>query len=224
MNAKSFVTSSCHNEPITINQIVVLRNAMLIVALVFVYSCIAAAQTRPTITGFLVDGVVSNWAAVGATVTIQGSGFGSTIGFGDATLSGIPVAGDGVKPISWTDTSIVVLIPLTAFSGPVAVSVLEQGHRVLSNTKRLNVRVEITGVLCAGSPCASAPVGARVTLIGNGFGEIPGKAAFNGVQAVTGAWFDNSVDVIVPEGATSGPIRAMEQGVVSNPWPFTITP
>lgn len=196
------------------------RKLMLLAIFVFLQCCFAVAQTRPIVTGFLVDGVVSNWAAVGATLTIQGSGFGATIGFSSATLNGILLAGPGVRPISWSDTSIVTVTPRAVSSGPVVVQV----KRLSSKARRLNVRVEITQVWCATGPCDSAPVGALVSLGGLGFGTVQGKVTFNGVEAVTGAWTDSSIPVVVPEGATTGPIRVMEQGVYSNPWPFTITP
>src|SRR6516165_9371530 len=71
------------------------------------------AKASPTITGFLVNGVASSTGPVGASLTIQGSGFGTSRGFSTATLNGIAVAGNGVAPTSWSDTSIVVTIPTT---------------------------------------------------------------------------------------------------------------
>ena len=219
MNTRSRIANGYENRSTAIKQIVAPGTAILIAAFAVAQCCSAAAQTAPKITGFLVDGVKSNRAAVGATLTIQGSGFGATQGFSIATLEGIALAGAGVKPIKWSDTSIEAAIPQTVVSGPVIVDVLEQGHSVSSNPKYLNVRVEITGV----SP-DSAPVGTGVTVEGNGFGTRDGKVTFNGVEAVAGGWGDSSINATVPAGATAGPIRVTVAGHVSNGWYFTPTP
>src|SRR5215472_9775712 len=118
---------------------------------VLLLGCITGqAQTGPTITGFLVNGVASSTGPVGATLTIQGSGFGTTEGFSTATLNGIAVAGNGVKPTSWSDTSIVVTIPTTASSGPVIVKV----SSVSSNAVNFNI-----GALISSISAATATVG-----------------------------------------------------------------
>ena len=219
MNTRRLIANR-HPAETEIQQIVALRKPLLIAAFVMVYCCVAAAQAAPlTITGFLVDGVKSNRAAVGATLTIEGSGFGATIGFSMATLAGTELAGPGQKPISWSDTRIVAVIPQTAESGPVVVKVNEQGHDFSSNQKNVYVRVEIIG-----TSCDSGPVGTGVTLTGNGFGTTGGKVTFNGVEAVTGGWSDSSIVATVPEGATTGPIRVTVAGQVSNGWHFTVTP
>ena len=224
MNTRNFVASGYDNRPKALRQFVALGKPILIAAFVFVHCCVAAAQAAPKITGFLVDGVKSNRAAVGATLTIQGEGFGATIGFSMATLGGDELAGPGVRPISWSDTSIVAVIPETAESGPVVVKVMEQGHFVPSNRKNLYVRVEITGTSCDGNLCNAGPVGTPVTLGGNGFGTTGGKVTFNGVEAVIGGWTDSSIVALVPAGATTGPIHVTAAGQVSNGWHFTVTP
>ncbi len=204
------------------NSKISIRKPVLVAALVFVQCCTAAAQSVPKIARFLVDGVISNEAAVGATLTIQGAGFGDKIGYSYVTLNGMAVAGQGYVPISWSDTSIVTLIPKAATSGLVVVYV---GNA--TSQRRLSVRVEIVWIVCffdTGSRlCNSAPVGTRVEIAGNGFGTIPGKIVFNGVEAVNHGWLDSSIDTVVPEGATTGLIRVQESGVVSNGWRFTVT-
>ena len=141
-----------------------------------------------------------------------------------ATLGGVELAGPGVRAISWSDTSIVAVIPLTAESGPVVVKVREQGHFVSSNQKNLYIRVEITGTSCDGGPCDSGPVETPVTLTGNGFGTTGGKVTFNGVESVIEGWTDSSILTTVPAGAITGPIRVTAAGQVSNGWHFTVTP
>ena len=217
MNTRGLVESGDQRQT---GQIMAPRRRMLLAAFVVASCCVATAQTGPKITGFLVDGVKSNRAAVGAILTIQGEGFGATIGFSTATLAGTPLAGPGVRAISWSDTSIVAVIPQTAISGPVVVKVKD----VPSDQKKVYVRVEIMDVSCNVNPCNSGPVGTLVILTGNGFGTQGGKVTFNGVEAVTGGWSDASINALVPPGATTGPIRVSVAGQVSNGWHFTVTP
>jgi len=207
MNTEPMIARSQQNRP---------RNLLLMATLVLVSGCISAAQTAPRITGFLVDGIKSNHAAVGAILTIQGSGFGDSEGFSIASLGGILLAGPGVSPIGWSDTSIVVVIPQTVCSGAVVVTVHGSGS---SNPMNLNVRVEITG-----AKPDSGPPGQGVTISGNGFGTQGGTVTFNGVPAVVGGWTDGSIVATVPDGATAGPIRVTVANHVSNGWPFTPTP
>src|SRR5215471_1078850 len=183
---------------------------------VLMLGCITGqAQTGPTITGFLVNGVASNTGPVGASLTIQGSGFGATQGFSTATLNGIAVAGNGVKPTSWSNTAIVVVIPKTASSGPVVVKVAGKS----SNAMNFNVGAVITGV----SP-GTALVGSSVTISGQGFGTSGGTVTFNGTTATTSSWTDASIVAQVPNGATAGPIVVSVGGQASNGMAFTPTP
>ena len=169
----------------------------------------------PNITGLLVNGTASDTAQVGATVTINGSGFGNTIGFSVATLEGVPLAGDGVRPNLWSDQSIVVVLPETVSSGNVVVRI----RGVTSNAVPLIVTPVITGI----SP-SSASAGAGVTILGNGFGTGIGTVAFNGVEGTVSAWTDSSIFVTVPNGATSGAVVVTVAGQSSNGFDFTVTP
>src|SRR5215471_17577060 len=183
---------------------------------VLMLGCITGqAQTGPTITGFLVNGVASNTGPVGASLTIQGSGFGATQGFSTATLNGIAVAGNGVKPTSWSNTAIVVVIPKTASSGPVVVKVAGKS----SNAMNFNVGAVITGV----SP-GTALVGSSVTISGQGFGTSGGTVTFNGTTATTSSWTDASITVTAPSGALTGLVVATVNGVGSAGQVFTYTP
>jgi len=114
VNTNGFIANGGDYGAAALKRVMALRKPMLIAVVLMVYCCVAAAQTAPpTISGFLVDGVKSNRAAVGATLTIQGSGFGATIGFSTVTVGGTPLAGPGIRAISWSDTSIVAVIPQT---------------------------------------------------------------------------------------------------------------
>jgi uncharacterized protein (TIGR03437 family) len=168
----------------------------------------------PNITGLLVNGVGSSVGPVGATLTLQGTGFGAA-GFSTATLNGIVLAGNGVKPVSWSNTAIVAVIPNTASSGPVKVTV---GGKT-SNLVSFTIGAVITGV----TP-ASGVAGSPVTVTGNGFGTAGGTVTFNGQAAVTTGWTDSSINSQVPSGATAGPVVVTVNGVASNGMGFTPVP
>jgi|HubBroStandDraft_5_1064220.scaffolds.fasta_scaffold03954_12 RHS repeat-associated protein len=212
MNSKS-AFSKC-NCPSDRRRAVIRATRATIVLAVFVWSAVALAQTGPNITGTLVNGVQSNVGPVGATLTIQGSGFGSTEAFSTATLNGTLLAGPGVKPISWSDTSIQAVIPNTASSGPIVVTV---------NAPSNQWQFAIGPVLLSVSPPSSL-AGTSVTITGSGLGTSGGSVTFNGENANWTGWTDNSITATVPSQATAGPIVATVSGQASNGIPFTPTP
>jgi hypothetical protein len=73
-----------------------------------------------TTTGPSITGVSTTSAYVGQTLTISGSGFGSTQG-----SSTVTVGGKTAKPTSWSDTSITFAVPsgVTAGSADIAITV-----------------------------------------------------------------------------------------------------
>lgn len=175
----------------------------------------SVAGAAPNITGFLVNGVVSNTGPIGASLTIQGSGFGASQGFSTATLNGIAVAGNGVRPTSWSDTAIVVVIPSTASSGPVIVKV----SNVSSNSVTFNI-----GSLISSISATTAPVGNTITITGAGFGTAGGTVTFGGAAATTSSWTATSIQAQVPNAATAGSIIVTVGSQASNGVAFTPTP
>lgn len=197
------------------NIVIACVERVVLVLSLAVLSChIAHASTPPVIFGLLVNGVPATKASIGDTLTIQGSGFGETIGFSTASLDGFALAGAGVRPISWSDTSIVAAVPQGVSSGPVLVTVGGQA----SNSVRLAIRVVITGL-----SSTSGLAGSFITINGEGFGT-QGKVTFNGVRAVHAGWTDGTIIATVPITATAGPIKVTVSGEVSNGVPFTPTP
>jgi hypothetical protein len=176
---------------------------------------IAGPAAGPTITGLLVNGVPSDRGHVGAKLTIEGNGFGATMGFSTATLNGIAVAGAGYTPILWSDKKIVTVIPVTVSSGPVIVTVddIDSNH--------VNFYVDV--VLLSVWP-KSALAGKSVTVAGNGLGTSGGTVTFNGQEAQWTGWGDSGFVAIVPPAATAGPIVATVSGQESNGIPFTPIP
>jgi RHS repeat-associated protein len=194
-----------------------MKHALWVVILAVFFCHLAAAQTGPTISGLLVNGVPSDIGPVNATLTIQGNGFGNSIGFSVATLNGTALAGNGVKPISWSNTSIVAVIPEAASSGPVIVTLLNEPP---SNSVSFSIGAVITGL-----SATSGLAGTGVTIRGQGFGTSGGAVAFNGTAAAYTGWTDASILATVPTGATEGPIVVTVGGQSSNgSVTFTPTP
>jgi len=169
----------------------------------------------PNITGLLVNGVPSSSGPIGSTVTINGTGFGATIGFNTVSLNTVALAGNGVRATSWSDQSIVVVIPSTATSGNIIVKI--EGHN--SNGAPFTIGPVITSV----SP-TSGVAGTGIAIQGSGFGTSTGTVSFNGMAATVSGWGQNSILAQVPYNATVGPVSVTVAGVSSNGMAFTPTP
>src|SRR5436190_22577514 len=96
----------------TFNQRVTTALLSLTAALIVSLS-LCAQNTGPAITAISPDSGVP-----GSIVTIVGSGFGASAGSSSVTFNGAIAT-----PKKWSDTSITVVIPAGAISGPVLVSV-----------------------------------------------------------------------------------------------------
>jgi len=93
--------------------------------LALILSVTVFAQSGPSISAISPDS-----GTPGNLVTIEGSGFGATVGSSTVTFNGVPAT---LK--HWSDTSITVLVPAGASTGPVMVSV----SGVASNGKKFTV-------------------------------------------------------------------------------------
>jgi YD repeat-containing protein len=153
-----------------------------------------------------------NSGAIGASVTITGSAFGSTQGSSTVTFNGTRAT----TISSWSTSSIVAIVPSGATTGNVVVTVAGKASNGVSFT--VLPSPAITGV----SP-ASGAVGAVVTISGNNFGS-PGSVTFNGTQASVNSWSATSIAAVVPSGATTGNIVVFTSGVNSNGVSFTVWP
>jgi hypothetical protein len=148
--------------------------------------------------------------AVGATVTISGTSFGSSQG-----TSAVSFNGTAATPISWSASSITVPVPSGAPSGNVVVTV----GGVASNGVNFSVAPNITSL----SPTSGA-VGTSVTISGTSFGSSQGTStvSFNGSAAAPTSWGSGSITVLVPSGATTGNVVVTVGGAVSNGIGFTV--
>jgi hypothetical protein len=147
---------------------------------------------------------------VGTKVVLFGKGFGEQTVSDEAVL----FSGHPATVATWTDTQVVVHVPLNAESGPL---VLKRGgaHRTLGEFTVLYPRV-------AGLSPSAAPIGSLLRITGKNFGVYSESgstpyafADFNkgengvtigGVPAIVYRWHDDKIDVWVPFSAKSGSV------------------
>ena len=172
---------------------------------------LASNSTSFTIPAPNISNISPSTARAGASVTINGTNFGSVAG--TVTFNGITGS-----PTSWSNTQIVVPVPATATTGPVIVT---QGGA--SNS--VNFPVIPPPSISSLTP-ATGPVNTAVTIAGSGFGIPQGTSVvkFNGTVATPTSWSDSSILVPVPAGATTGSVTIVAGGTTSNGVTFTVTP
>ncbi len=152
--------------------------------------------------------------SVGTSVTITGSGFGSSQQAGGVGFNGL-----GAFPTSWSATSIVVPVPTGATSGNVVASVAGMASNGVSFTVT-PPPPNITSL----NPTSGA-VGTSVTIAGTNFSATQGTSTvtFNGAAGTPTTWSATSITVPVPTGATTGNVVVTVAGQASNGVAFTVT-
>ena len=150
--------------------------------------------------------------AVGDSITISGTNFGSTQGTSTITFSGT-----SASPSSWSANTIIVPVPAGATTGSIVVTV----GGLASNGVTFTVGPKINNL----SPTSGA-VGASVIISGSTFGATQGTSTvtFNGTTATPTSWGANSITVAVPAGASTGPVVVTVGGLASNGVTFTVAP
>ena len=152
--------------------------------------------------------------AVGESVTIAGSGFGSSQGTNTVKFSG-----KTARITSWSTTSIVATVATGATTGNVVVTV----SGVASNGKSFIV---VAAPSITSLSLTSGAFGASVTITGANFGSPQGASSvkFNGTTATVVIWSAANIAVTVPTGATTGNVVVHASGVDSNGRSFTVLP
>ena len=160
-----------------------------------------------TVGSVVVTDVSPKAGPLGSTVTIAGSGFGSSQGSG--TISFNNVSATSIS--SWTDTQIVALVPTGASTG--AVKVVQGG-----STSNTTVTFTVGGVAVNSVVPGSGPAGVQVQINGNGFGATQGTSTvtFNYAPATVSNWSNTQITALVPTGASTGPVRVTVSSVSSN--------
>jgi RHS repeat-associated protein len=152
-----------------------------------------------------------NTGAVGAAVTLTGTGFGTSQG-----TSTVKFNGTTATATSWTSTSIALTVPSGATSGNVVVN----ASGIASNGMAFIV---VPAPSIAGLSLTSGPVGSPITITGTNFGATQGTVSFNGTGATPTSWSATSIAVTVPNGATTGNVVVNASGVASNGINFIVS-
>jgi hypothetical protein len=85
--------------------------------------------------------------------------------------------------------------------------------------------IDTTPKIVSLSAASGAP-GDPITIMGRNFGDIQGNSTatfYDLVKAVPSRWSTSSIDVVVPDGATTGSVTVTVNGVVSNGVDFEVT-
>jgi FG-GAP repeat/IPT/TIG domain/Bacterial Ig-like domain (group 3) len=164
---------------------------------------------NPTITGF-----TPGSGPVGATVTITGTNF-------DPNPANDAVAFHGIAAVvsSATSTQLVATVPAGATTGTIKVTV---SARSVTSTASFTVTPSITDL----DP-ASTAVGNTINIDGYNFSTTrsANAVAFNGTPASVSVATATQLQVVVPNGATSGPVTVTVGGnVATSPSPFIVVP
>ena len=181
-----------------------------ILSLPFLLLFICAGQawaSSPTITS-----LSPTTGAVGASVTISGTNFGTSQG-----TSTVKFNGTTATATSWSATSIAVTVPSGATTGNVVVTV----SSVASNGKSFTV---VSAPSITSLSITTGAVGAAVTITGTSFGSSQGSGtvSFNGTTASVTSWNSTTIKVTVPSGATTGNVVVFASGVNGNGSSFTV--
>ncbi len=165
-----------------------------------------------------IKSIIPEEAEPGTLLRISGEHFGNTAGprdpnsmFGvnDVLIGGVPV-----RARRWKENGIEVEVPANAMSGDVVVRLassdpLPDGSCCAPVEHTLSNAVSFKVIPSVRVDPTSGPVGTKVVLFGQGFGEMPGDSGgvlFGGHPATVAQWRDNLIVVHVPLDAESGPI------------------
>jgi len=165
------------------------------------------AQAAPTITS-----LSTSSGAVGGSLTIAGTSFGSTQSSSTVTFNGTTAS-----VTTWGSSSIAVTVPSGATTGNVVVTVSSQA------SNGLNFTVVPAPSITSLSPATGA-AGAAVSIAGANFGATQGggSVSINGTAATPTSWSASAIAVSVPSGATTGSVLVNASGVASNGVSFTV--
>ena len=159
-------------------------------------------------------------ASIGDSLTITvdggGGGFGAQGAGSKVTFAG---SGDTTTVTSWTDTQIVLDIPVNTITGDVTVT---PDGGVASNPETLTIKPDITSL----NPTTAA-IGQEITITGTNFGDPigSGKVTFAGsgaTDAVT-SWSNTEIKINVPPLTVTGNVTVTESTGVAASDPETLT-
>ncbi len=169
--------------------------------------------TTPTISGFYPES-----GSAGATISINGTNFSTTISNNTVLFNGVAAVVTAA-----TTTQLTVIVPSGATTGIISVTV---GSTTVTSTTTFTVvnQTSEPPTISAFSP-TSGGVGTTVTITGANFSTNPllNTVAFNGIKATVTSATATQLTVIVPSGATSGAITVtVGENSVATSGSFTV--
>ena len=163
-----------------------------------------------------ISSISQNYGPAGMPVTIKGSGFGGSQTINNLVkFNGAAVAETDIQ--SWSDTEIIVRIPLNAAAGSGSINIFSGG--VTSNSRAF----EVTHINSVNPVKGTA--GTQLIIYGTGFGAARGSnnVIFNSAAATSiVSWTNDKITVAVPAGSVSGSLEVVISGVKSNSRPVSI--
>jgi hypothetical protein len=164
-----------------------------------------------------ITGITPSPAPVGATITIAGSGFGSTQGSGTIVINGIQAS-----ITSWSDTAIVAVVPSGAGSYGV-VQVFQNNSS--SNRFHFDIGPIIIPAITSLS-LNQGPPQMGFVIQGTNFGSFQGSSTvtLGNIPLIVLNWSSTAITVQLPQaGVSSGNIVVTVGGAPSFPVNFTVT-
>jgi sugar lactone lactonase YvrE len=172
------------------------------------HSASVSAPFQETIyNGPVMTGLSRRYAANGVEITITGRNFGASQGSSTVTFHKVPVTSSPNHPVTWSDTSITASVPLKATTGNIVVTVGGAASNPLGFT------VAPSPVVTDVQP-RSGPVRTTITVTGTNLLDLNGNAlvSFGSLFGTIVSQSSTSIEVIVPDGATTGPVRVHANG------------
>ncbi|MFZ1746485.1 MAG: IPT/TIG domain-containing protein [Nitrospirales bacterium] len=173
-------------------------------------------------------------AEAGSLLTIVGEHFGNTAGSRDPnTMFGVNqvmINGIRAEVRRWRPTKIEVLIPANAKSGDVEVRLassdpLPDGSCCAPVEYAISNAVPLTVIPSIAFDPTEGPIGSKVVLSGQGFGESrpeDGRIFFGGKPAIIAQWSDRTIVAHVPLNAKSGSLMLHREGNEREIGTFTV--
>ncbi|MCW9709179.1 beta strand repeat-containing protein [Fodinibius salsisoli] len=164
-----------------------------------------------------VTGISPKEGPEGTAVTITGANFSAT-----ASDNAVTFNGTEATVTSASTTELVVTVPQGATTGNITVGAGDQTATgpTFSVTDAPVPQVAIEDI----SP-KQGPVGTAVTITGHNFSGTASEntVTFNGTKATISNATETTLEVSVPQGATSGPVKVSASGQTATGPSFTVT-